>query len=433
MLLSREQVRQLDRRAIDEYGIPALVLMENAGRGVADVLVSLGHPGPVVICCGKGNNGGDGLVAARHLVNRGWAVKVFLFAAHRNAVRRGWGSLAYRAAHAHPRRSARRRTRPMRSDLAEELNRAAWIVDALFGTGLTGPLRPPFDQIVALINASEAKMLAVDIPSGLDANTGQPLGPTIRADHTVTFVAAKKGFANPEAVEFLGILHIIDIGVSAMSHPTDWCRSIMIRPTLPADTPELLDIIEKTGVFKPLEIQALREVLDDYHAENHEVGHRSVTYEKDGRLLGFAYYAPAAMTVGTWHLWWIVVRQDLQARGIGSEMLKFVEGDILARKGPGNVHRNGFAAALRTDAALLPQARLRAACGAERLLRCRGQPGSVSQGNVRAATVRERGACKNVTSSHAIPWEVHDVVDTLELGSRCMPGVAGVVDALHPR
>ena len=107
----------------------------------------------------------------------------------------------------------------------------------------------------------------------------------------------------------------------------------MIRPTLPADTPELLDITQKTGVFKPLEIQALREVLDDYHAQNQHDGHRSVTYEKDGRLLGFAYYAPAAMTVGTWHLWWIVVRKDLQARGLGTELLHFVEGDIVAQKG----------------------------------------------------------------------------------------------------
>ncbi len=108
----------------------------------------------------------------------------------------------------------------------------------------------------------------------------------------------------------------------------------MIRPTLPADTPELLDISQQTGVFKPLEIQALREVLDDYHAENHEMfGHRSVTYERDGRLLGFAYYAPAAMTVGTWHLWWIVVCKDLQARGLGTELLKFVEHDVAAQNG----------------------------------------------------------------------------------------------------
>ena len=73
-----------------------------------------------------------------------------------------------------------------------------WIVDALFGTGLTGPLREPYDQVVAAMNASGAKVLAVDIPSGLDCDTGKPLGPCVRADHTVTFVAPKAGFANPE-------------------------------------------------------------------------------------------------------------------------------------------------------------------------------------------------------------------------------------------
>src|SRR5687768_6616687 len=78
--LTREQVRAVDRRAVDEYGMSGLVLMENAGRGVAETLITLGVNGPVVICCGKGNNGGDGFVIARHLDNRGKQVRVLLFA-----------------------------------------------------------------------------------------------------------------------------------------------------------------------------------------------------------------------------------------------------------------------------------------------------------------------------------------------------------------
>src|SRR5882724_7757046 len=78
--ISREQVRALDRRAIEEYGVPGVVLMENAGRGAAEVLMALGVRGPVLVCCGKGNNGGDGFVIARHLDNRGVPVRVFLFA-----------------------------------------------------------------------------------------------------------------------------------------------------------------------------------------------------------------------------------------------------------------------------------------------------------------------------------------------------------------
>src|SRR6266852_1842936 len=98
----------------------------------------------------------------------------------------------------------------------------------------------------------------------------------------------------------------------------------MIRPTIPEDTPSLLTLADETKVFKPLEIQALQEVLDDYHAHEKEVGHRSITFEKDGAVLGFAYYAPAAMTDRTWYLYCIAVKKGTQARCIGSQLLKHV-------------------------------------------------------------------------------------------------------------
>jgi GNAT superfamily N-acetyltransferase len=101
-----------------------------------------------------------------------------------------------------------------------------------------------------------------------------------------------------------------------------------IRPTIAAETETLVDMTRATGLFRPMEVDALHEVLDDYHATNHAAGHRSVSYEVDGKLLGFAYYAPAAMTDRTWHLWWIVVRKDQQARGVGTQLLRFVEEDI---------------------------------------------------------------------------------------------------------
>jgi ribosomal protein S18 acetylase RimI-like enzyme len=102
----------------------------------------------------------------------------------------------------------------------------------------------------------------------------------------------------------------------------------MIRDTLPDDTPQLVTIAEETAVFKPLEIVALREVLDDYHAENLDLGHRSVTYEHQGQVAGFAYYAPAAMTDRTWYLYWIAVGKHIHARGIGTKLLHYVEEDI---------------------------------------------------------------------------------------------------------
>ena len=107
----------------------------------------------------------------------------------------------------------------------------------------------------------------------------------------------------------------------------------MIRPTVPSDTPTLVSLAEGTGVFKPMEIVALREVLDDYHDEMHKQGHRSVTFAKDEVILGFAYYAPTAMTDRTWHLYWIAVTKHSHARGVGSQLLRHVEEDIRRANG----------------------------------------------------------------------------------------------------
>ena len=106
----------------------------------------------------------------------------------------------------------------------------------------------------------------------------------------------------------------------------------MIRTTSESETDRLLELAEGTGVFKPLEIEALREVLDDYHDGNHHYGHRALTLEQDGQPVGFAYYAPTAMTDRTWHLYWIFVQKTGQARGLGSRLLRHVEDDI-ARSG----------------------------------------------------------------------------------------------------
>jgi ribosomal protein S18 acetylase RimI-like enzyme len=107
----------------------------------------------------------------------------------------------------------------------------------------------------------------------------------------------------------------------------------MIRPTVPADTPMILQIAEGTGVFKPHEIVALNEVISDYHATGHGEDHHAITYEKDGRIIGFAYYAPAAMTDRSWYLYWIAVSKQTQARGVGGYLLRHVEEDIRKRNG----------------------------------------------------------------------------------------------------
>jgi ribosomal protein S18 acetylase RimI-like enzyme len=106
-----------------------------------------------------------------------------------------------------------------------------------------------------------------------------------------------------------------------------------IRPVHGDDTPALLALAEGTGVFKPAEIQALREVLDDYHAANQSLGHRAVAAAADAGVLGFAYYAPAAMTDRTWYLYWIAVLKSAQARGLGGLLLRHAEEDIRRARG----------------------------------------------------------------------------------------------------
>jgi NAD(P)H-hydrate epimerase len=211
MLLSRSEVRAIDRRAIEEYGVPGVMLMENAGRGAAEVLLALGIAGRATICCGKGNNGGDGFVIARHLDNQRVPVHVWLFARPEELT--GDAAINY---HIIDRSGLPITISPPAAfdekALRQGLSTAEWIVDALFGTGLSGPVRAPFDRVIAAINESGKRVLAVDIPSGLDCDTGQPLGATVRAEHTVTFVASKKGFTAAAAQQWVGRIHVMDIG-----------------------------------------------------------------------------------------------------------------------------------------------------------------------------------------------------------------------------
>lgn len=219
--LTRDEVREIDRHAIEDLGLPGVVLMENAGRGVAavvrDLLAGLPASAPeadqtnagVAIVCGRGNNGGDGYVAARHLANDGTPVTVYLVCDPADVqgdarinleVIRRMGLSVVRVAGP--------------SDLMPAVA-AGVIVDAIFGTGLRGAVREPYRGIIALLNELGRPIVAVDIPSGLDCDTGRPLGIAIRAARTVSFVAAKKGFADPASAAYTGAVTVCDIGVPA--------------------------------------------------------------------------------------------------------------------------------------------------------------------------------------------------------------------------
>lgn len=209
-VLSREQCRAVDRRAIDEYGVSGLVLMENAGRGAAELLISLGARGPVAICCGRGNNAGDGFVIARHLDLHGIPARICL---------RGEPSelTPDAAANFHIAQQSGIPIELFGNHLDVERLRAQivdadWLVDALLGTGAQGEPRPPISDMIDEMNRSGLPILAVDVPSGLDCETGKASQQTVRARHTCTFVAAKRGFMVPEAAEYLGQLHVLHIG-----------------------------------------------------------------------------------------------------------------------------------------------------------------------------------------------------------------------------
>ncbi len=216
-VMSREEVRSVDRWAIEELGLPGVALMENAGRSCAEfVMDTLDRKQAARVCifCGTGNNGGDGYVIARHLLNAGHSARVVL-CGDREKVR---GDARINLDVLTALGETMEVLDPSRSDVADRVatlaDGAALIVDALFGTGLQGPLRENYRVLVDAINALEVPVLAVDIPSGLDCDTGEPLGAAIRADWTMTFVAVKKGFvASAGAREYTGEVHVASIGI----------------------------------------------------------------------------------------------------------------------------------------------------------------------------------------------------------------------------
>jgi NAD(P)H-hydrate epimerase len=165
----------------------------------------------VAILCGKGNNAGDGLVIARHLDMRGVAVKVFFITPSdelQGDARQNAEILSHTDV---PRFELSQGS--LEEQLNEHAGEAAWLVDAILGTGAIGEPRPPFDAAIHWLNAQPGRRLAVDLPSGLDCDTGAAASATVRADVTCTFVALKPGFMRPEAFPHLGDVRVVSIGV----------------------------------------------------------------------------------------------------------------------------------------------------------------------------------------------------------------------------
>ena len=216
VVMTKEQVRAVDSWAINTIGMPGVALMENAGRSCAelikDKLKDISTP-KVCVFCGTGNNGGDGYVIARHLLNSGFEVVVVICGNREKVKGDAKINLDILERLGRPIEQLNLRDNDVPAQVKSFTAGADMIVDSLFGTGLGGQLSDDYKQLIDSINACHCPILAVDIPSGLDCDAGQPLGAAIRADYTVTFVAVKKGFTSGSAAQYTGEIFVASIGV----------------------------------------------------------------------------------------------------------------------------------------------------------------------------------------------------------------------------
>jgi NAD(P)H-hydrate epimerase len=214
--LSREETRRIDSYAVSALGVPGVVLMENAGRNAADAIERFlgGAAGrKVAVVAGAGNNGGDGFVVARHLAMRGASVVTFIAAPVERIAGDAKVNLQVLQELGHDIRHAA--STGKLGSLSKGLSKFDLIVDAVGGTGIQGTLRGEAAAAVGQINAANRPVVAIDIPTGLDCDTGEAPGPTVKAAMTVTFVARKKGFDSPGAAAYTGQVVVADIGIPA--------------------------------------------------------------------------------------------------------------------------------------------------------------------------------------------------------------------------
>jgi len=216
-IMTRDEVRAFDSWAMEQAGIAGVVLMENAGRSCAELieekLAGIERP-KACIFCGTGNNGGDGFVVARHLLSKGYEVTTVI-CGDRSRIR-GDARINLDVLKAVGGRIAELDLSAggeIEGRVALFCEDADVIVDAVFGTGLRGNLRNEYKRLIGSINSQNCRVLAVDIPSGLDCDTGEALGVAVRADWTVTFAAVKSGFSRPDAEQLTGEVYVASIGV----------------------------------------------------------------------------------------------------------------------------------------------------------------------------------------------------------------------------
>ncbi len=207
-IVTAEEMREIDRKTIEKFGISGLVLMERAGLAVVSKIKDLFDRKRVIVVSGGGNNGGDGFVVARNLYNEGWDVKVFLSTVPEDL--KGDALLQYKAAVKFG--MSVHSTEDLLTHHMSIFSRHSIIVDAVLGTGLSKNVTGTLSEVIRLINRSNIPVVSVDIPSGISSDNGQIMGDAIGADYTVTFGLPKRGHLLYPGAEFTGKLFIEDIG-----------------------------------------------------------------------------------------------------------------------------------------------------------------------------------------------------------------------------
>ncbi|MCX5657237.1 MAG: NAD(P)H-hydrate epimerase [Candidatus Omnitrophica bacterium] len=202
--ISVREARKLDKFSQDELGISGLILMENAGREAAEIACCMlsAKRKYVIFLCGKGNNAGDGFVCARHLITKKISLSVFMV--EDPSVLKGDALTNYLILKKMKAKIYSLKDNPSGNFFRRKLKNASLIIDALFGIGLSGEVNEPYRTVIDLINIARRPVLSLDVPSGLDADSGKPLGICIKATRTVTFILPKKGFIRNKGPLYTG-------------------------------------------------------------------------------------------------------------------------------------------------------------------------------------------------------------------------------------
>jgi NAD(P)H-hydrate epimerase len=314
-VVTAAEMRALDRATIDEVGIPGLTLMETAGRAVAAAAARMVHRGHVAVVCGPGNNGGDGYVAARVLREQGLDAVVYL-AAPRSAVR---GDAAAHLAILENVGGVVRMidTPEALGELGDAIAGAALAIDALFGVGLARAIDGHLADVVALINHAQRR-LAVDIPSGLDADTGRALGASVAAHATVTMAALKIAHASAPGFARCGPVEVADIGI-----PSGLIAAQVIRAGL----------VEEADVARMLPRPA---PLDHKGTRGHVVVIGGMPgYRGAGRLCALAALRGGAGLVTLASAGDVVADDSVITRSLDGALGSLLEGKAAVAIGPG--------------------------------------------------------------------------------------------------